>query len=288
LSNARIFADTSCSPYNVRAQSVGRRKDEWVYFGCRLVRMTDPEYTRPSLEILVYWDNVGQAVDVGGVQVPAVSTSLWPLRVKPKPGTVAMKAGEHKLTIHYSLPPELHRVSLGLGIGPYAYTFSAGPESVDSYAALATIYGSFFVTETMRVVAFDATAISGKYYTDFGVYLSTESVKTIDSRLSVNLLLGGHAIAFKSLDQVQTKFGAPQGLEMIFRDAPFRRYNLSAGAFVYPEISGKAYYNAWLRWGTGAFFGEINYILWKETISDFGVYSRSLGITVGAPLLSIF
>ena len=288
LSNARIFADSSCSPYNVRAQSVARRKDEWIYIGCRVVRMADPENTRPSLELLVYWDNVGQSVDIGGVQVSSASNSVWALRVRSKPGTIGMKAGEHKLTIHYNLPPELHRVSLGLGVGPYSYSFQTSVDSVQSFVPLVTVYGSFFVTESMRLVAFDATAINSKYFTDLGLYLNTESIKTVDGRLSVNLMLGAHAINFQAFSQNQLKFGAPQGLELVFRDAPFRRVNFSTGAFVYPEINGKSYYNVWFRWGSTAFFAELNFIAWKEMVESQTVYSRSLGVTVGAPLLSLF
>jgi hypothetical protein len=140
----------------------------------------------------------------------------------------------------------------------------------------------------MRIVMFNATAIHSQYYSDIGIYLLTEQTRSIDKRMSFNLLLGLHGIVFKDGDNTVFKLGGPQGAEFIFRDFLKRNHNLGLGAFIFPETSGKSYYNVWLRWGTPSFFGELNYIAWKETVDDHTVYSRSFGLCVGMPLARFF
>jgi hypothetical protein len=78
--------------------------------------------------------------------------------------------------------------------------------------------------------------------------------------------------------------GVPQGVEIIYRDFGKIRQNLSVGGFVFPSIDDKAYYNVWARWGNSKLFGEINYILWSESLSGQKYRSSSLGITLGTGL----
>jgi hypothetical protein len=84
------------------------------------------------------------------------------------------------------------------------------------------------------------------------------------------------------------RLSVPQGFEFIVRDLFARNRNLTAGAFVYPKISGRAYYNFWLRWGSPQVFGELNYIEWQEPHGDERTHSRALGVSFGAPILRFF
>ena len=59
------------------------------------------------------------------------------------------------------------------------------------------------------------------------------------------------------------------------------------GSFLYPNSNGTSYYNVWTRWGAGAFI-EFNYISWSEVIDGENALSRSYGVSVGMPFLSLF
>jgi hypothetical protein len=144
------------------------------------------------------------------------------------------------------------------------------------------------MTETVRAVAFNATAIHSSFFTDQGFYLLIEQFRVLDQRFSLNLLLGAHAIAFAREKNVYARFGAPQGVEMVYRDFISRYYNLSMGGFVYPPIQGKSYYNLWLRWGTRGLFGEINYLAWREPFGSESLTTSSVGISLGFPLAQFF
>ncbi len=279
-----IFTDPSCSPFNVRAVSTGDYSNQWIYVGCRLVYVEGSEYRTASLEMFVYWDNVGQEIEIDGVKTSAPSASAWKLRLRSAPGKVRLKAGEREVVLNYFAAEKLHLGSLGIGIGPYAYTFVSFDANIDTIAPVVTLYGSYFITESMRAVMFDATAINKKYFTDFGFYINYESFKAIDRRFFLNFMLGAHVIGFNAEGSSHYNFGAPQGVELIFKDAFHKGYNLASGAFIYPPIHGKLYYNAWVRWGGASFFAEINYIAWQEILDQDRAYNRSMGVTFGIPL----
>jgi hypothetical protein len=281
----RAFVDPSCSRFGVSAafpREAG--PGHWAYLGCRLVSVEGEDRRLPSLELFALWDGVGQSARVGGAETAAASVSVWPLRLRTQPGHAQLEAAGHELRIGYRLPQTYHYAFLGAGIGPYTYQFNGFGETENRTIPLLTLYGSYFITETTRLVAFDATAFTEQFYTDFGVYVSTESLKILDRRVTMNLMLGMHVIGFRSRGQYYMKPGAPQGIELIATDVFKRAHNLTLGGFVYPEINGKEYYNVWVRWGSGALFGELNYISWKEIVNDRGFFSRAFGITVGMPL----
>ena len=92
---------------------------------------------------------------------------------------------------------------------------------------------------------------------------------------------------FRSNDQHYLRPGGPQGIEIVYRDAFKRAHNFSVGAFAYPPINDRSYYNVWLRWGTGKFFGELNFISWREKAGTYDsqtVFNRSMGVSFGFPL----
>lgn len=286
----RIFTDTSCSPYftEVLRQETTPPTD-WLYLGCRFSYSSGDQHATGSLEVWAFWDGVSQVIKIDGVATDAGAVSLWALRLRAQPGQVDLESPyHHRVRLRYRIPETLHRASLGLGIGPYSYFFQA-PDTVSrTVAPVLTVYGSYFLMESTRFVMFDATAFNHNFFSDVGVYISNESLKVFDRRLTFSVMLGGHAIAFPSGGATHFVIGAPQGAELMFRDFLEAGKNLSFGSFVYPPIDDKAYYNVWLRWGSPAFFGEFNYIGWGEKIAEQKITSRSLGVSVGFPIARLW
>lgn len=284
----RAFFDASCSRYGVRVEPTGDARPEqadWLYVGCRLVSAQSGGSRTSSLEAYLFWDGIGQSIDVAGVPTPATIPSVWALRLAPEPGLVRLKGGNRELTLRYSIPEHLHRAGLAAGIGPYSYIFESSSLSENTAAPILTLYGSYALQDSMRIVAFEALTFNTSLYTDLGLYLSTEYARILDRRVTLNLMLGAHAIGFRSGGEYYFEPGVPQGTEAVLTDAFTRGAELRAGAFVYPNINGNEYYNAWLRWGMSAFFVELNYISWQESLRTGTFYSRSLGVTLGVPLL---
>jgi hypothetical protein len=269
LREDRVFYDASCSRFGVHAEGTAQTSHArgWAYIGCRVAEVQGAEHRTSSLEAWVYWDGVGQELLVGGVPTAASSVSVWPLRLRSEPGHVqlAVPGGGDEMKIRYSTPDNFHRGFLGVGL-----------------------YGSYFITETLRVVSFDATTLDSHLTTDVGIYLNTEYVHFYDRRIVINLLLGAHAIGFSSQGQYYFQFGAPQGVEVLFIDFIKKAHTLNAGFFVYPLINGRSYYNLWLRWGSGRLFGEFNYISWDEIANGQSIHSDSAGVSVGMPMARFF
>ena len=286
-STSRIMADTSCSPYGVHVEELSKVETSdqaWGYIGCRMIHVKGSQYQTSSLEILMVLDNVGQSIRIGGVETPSISPSLWTFRLKPSPAPVVFKAGAQVFSLRYFIPEKDHFAFIGAGLGPYAYTVETSDASVHTYAPILTLYASYFLSETFRLVAFDATSLHGQFLTDFGMYTSSEYFRILDRRVSINLMLGGHAAVFKAGGTTNFKMSLPQGFEILFRDFGAPGYNLGMGSFLYPTISDTSYYNVWLRWGTRGYFAEFNYIELGEPLGTKNYYSRSLGVTFGLPL----
>ncbi len=282
-SDNHVYVDSSCSPFSVSVESLTPSLDDWIYLGCRQVRAMNQNSQTASLEIFSFWDNVGQTIQVGGVETQAASPSMWPLRLQSQPGQVLLQGKDHKILLHYKIAQTLHAFSLSMGVGGYSHGFTGGGEDFSNFAVFGTLYGSYFIAEDVNVVGFGLTALDSHNYTDVGLYLKLENNRFLDRRASLNLLIGGHAMGFKAQGQYYLVFSAPQGFELIYRDAFQRGRNLAAGAFIYPSISGSAYYNIWLRWGK-QLFGEVNYIAWQAQPNTVSYSSNSLGITFGFPL----
>jgi len=282
---SRVFFDASCSRFGLNAASHIQSPNDWMFVGCRAVTIEGGGHRTSSLELYVYWDGVGQTMEVGGIETWSTLTSTWLLRLSSEPGNVTLRAGKSQVTLRYHIAEYLHYGSLGLGIGPYHYTFRSPFEDVSSYSGVVTLYGSYFITETFRVVVFDATEISSQYFTDLGVYVNTEYFRFLDRRVVASLLLGGHVNGFRTGGKYHLKVGIPQGVEASFIDAFAKGHNLSVGAFIYPPIDGTSYYNTWLRWGTPRIFGEVNYISWREKLGRSGdVYTQTFGLSLGLSL----
>ncbi|MBI3542303.1 MAG: hypothetical protein HY075_03375 [Deltaproteobacteria bacterium] len=286
----RVFFDLSCTRYGVAAENIPWvQPDQWAYVGCRLLHVKGASGKTTGLELLVFWDNAGQTLSVNGGEVTSAAGSLWELRLTPAANRVALKAGPQSLALRYAIPAVDRPGTLAIGFGPYSYTFEAEHINTHTYAAIITAYLSYRLSDTVRLVGFDASAAHYNYYNDTGIYLSTLSTKAFDNRLLVNIMLGAHALIFRSDGIHYFRAGGPQGFELTYLNAFKRNFNFSSGAFIYPPIAGKSYYNAWARWGSPKFFAELNFIAWREkggTYDDRVVYNRSLGVSVGFPFYS--
>lgn len=282
----RIVIDPSCSKFKVSFQSKNPSTDEWLYIGCRSVVEKGESHRSSILELYLFWDNVGSEIDFGSMKLPSSGNSLWKIRAPANESQTSLKTGAHELKIEYHTPDYFHLGFLGLGLGPYANTFVNGAQTNTSgIAPVLTVYGSYIFSEGVRAVAFDATTINANAYSDLGFYFNFENSRFLDRRVIVNLLIGGHAIAFQNQASTYLKFGAPQGIELTYIDFLKPGYNATAGAFIYPSISGTEYYNAWLRWGSSIFV-EFNYIEWKFPVQDNTISSRSAGFSIGFPITS--
>jgi len=238
----------------------------------------------------VAWAGTRGSVLIGGIPQPGkVESSLVAtvLLSADHPRARLQDSSGAGFEISAGLPRRLTTAFVGVGLGPYSYMIQVpGEKTVQTVAPITTLYGSYFLSEGSRMVFFDAFPVQGQWYNDFGLYFNNESSRALDERLSFNLLLGFHLISFKSPWGIQHRLGAPQGFEMIYRDAFGRRNNLSVGGFFYPPIAGKAYYNTWLRVGSSRIFGELNYLSWRELAGNGDqAISRSVGICIGAPLV---
>ncbi len=294
-SEPRVLIDASCSPYKVAIDEATLRKrtgpwkSGWIYIGCRFVYVEGDRNTTSSLEFFVFWNDVGQAIEIDGVSKTTESVAVWPLRLRARPGRVQLRApGGDSVELTYRIPERVRYAFLGAGIGPYVYALETPGDDVRATTAVVTLYGSVFLNELIRLVVFNATPVHKTTFSDTGLYLYSEYFRTFDLRLSLNFLLGGNFRIVRANGNTELILGAPQGAEILYRDMFRRWHNATLGAFIYPLISGKSYYNVWLRWGSGALFAELNYIAWHETLGTGRFYSRSAGITVGLPLARFF
>jgi len=284
----RVMIDTSCSPFQLNEVSLGEEQSDWIFMGCRLSRVQNSEGRTSSLEIFIFWDNVGQTIQINGIDTPSSSVSIWPLRLASQPGSVRLKAGSHQVDLRYSIPERLHNGTLGFGAGPYDYQFQGNGENSQSPQLLVNLHGSYFLTEALQVVASGAMTLDSHNFTDLGLYLRLETARIVDKRVGIHLLLGAHAIGFRSAGQfylVTSQF--PQGIEATFYDAFRKNANLDLGFFIFPPISGNAYYNVWLRWGAEIFV-QVNYYLWQTTENSAPFTAGSLGVSLGVPLLQFW
>ncbi len=278
-----VSVDPSCSPYHLTLDLRNQQSEYWAYLGCRLVRVLKDGNSIPSLEVLIYWDNVGEKIRMDGIETDSTLPSLWPLRLGSEPGRIRLGARNEEWSLSYQIPKRIYSTQVSLGVGPYAYSFRGDGKDSNSIVPLTTLYGSYFLTETFRIVGFGVYTFEEHKYSDLGLYLYIENARLLDRRLGLNLLIGGHGIGFQALNQYYFTFTLPQGFELVYTDAFSRGKNLRLGAFIYPPISNNSYYNVWLRWGASTFV-EINYIAWQVQTNASIFNSSTLGASVGFPL----
>lgn len=287
----RIHIDTSCSSYRFNLQKAALSPHSWAFVGCRLVYTENADRLIPSLEVFLFWDGVGQKILIDGTPTESTVPGVWHMRLRSSPGTVRFAHGvdamKQEIEFTYRLRSELHLGSFGVGFGPYAYQYTSagGTDNIDDIAGVFTFYGSVFFNHYMRTVLFSVIPVHRKLFADTGIYLLIEQARILDTRLSVNFLLGGHGLLFPYSGANYFRFSFPQGIETVLRDFPYRRHNLMFGAFAYPFAGERSYYNIWLRWSMGGYFGELNYIKWQEIVRSGTMVGAELwGVSFGMPL----
>jgi len=281
----RVIFDSSCSPFGLGVRGGALPDDSFLEVSCRLVQTAHEDRSTPTLELYLLWDNAGPGVVVDGAQVAPTLESMWTYRVNTAPGEIKLAARGAELTLEYHVPERLHDGFVGLGLGPYYYTLKDNAVDVEGQISLLTVYAGYTLNPAARIVYFNATTLDRQGYSDNGLYFWFEQARMFDQRFSLNLLLGANVLIYRRDDAAVVRVGVPQGFELVFRDFLGVNYNLTAGAFIYPKILGRSYYNAWLRWGTPALFGEINFIDWREPHADAPSQSRSIGLTFGTTVL---
>ncbi len=283
-----ISVDPSCSKFDVQlAFDHPPSANQWIYVGCQRVVTQSTHGRANSLDLMIFWEGAS-AIQISDVPATPLAASTWSIRLGARPGKIILTTPQQQsLSLSYQLPHRFHLGALSLGLGPYSFHFDSGSQHASSLTPILTLYGSYVLSDSARVVMFDAAGLNSWLYNDFGLYISTENVRALDRRLGVRFMLGGHAIGFKSNGQYHFIPGIPQGFELTLTDALQRGATLAAGGFLYPSINGKAYNNLWLRWGR-SIFGEINYISFVENPNDQRTFSKSVGLTVGFPVLSFF
>jgi hypothetical protein len=291
----RFSVDPSCSSSflgvrrrNPPADGASARSAS-ATFDCRWIREGTTGRALPVLDLAVHWDGEDDSLRANGSDVPAVDPSIFRLRLSPRSESVVIetRSGD-AYEIHYRLPPEANLGFVGLGLGPYHYRLLGAGADVATFAPLFTIYGSYQLAETARLTAFNATTLHRHFFSDTGVYIKTDSFRFFDQRIGVYLMLGANFYGFKFDSGTRFKTGLPQGFEATIRDFLRPNRNLTAGAFVYPPIEGKSYYNLWLRYGSAKFFGEVNYLRLRDRFDDQWIQSRNVGLSVGFPIARLF
>jgi hypothetical protein len=280
-----VMFDSSCSPHGTRTLQGAIPDASWLYVGCRQVRTVHADHVAATLELYALWNGVGPTIEVDGTATGPTREALYTLRVAPEPSFVTLHAGHHALVLGYRAPPHLPAGFLGFGLGPYYYRYQDGPTDIEAWLPVVTLYSGYAFSPSVRVVYFNATVPDEHGSIDQGLYLWLEQARFVDERMSFNLLLGGNVLVYSRDDAVTARVSIPQGFELVFRDLFARNRNLTLGAFLYPELESRSYYNVWLRWGSPQMFGELNYIEWQEPNGNASTKSRAAGISFGAPLL---
>ena len=279
-----VSTAVDCSPYGVKVARGGIPADSWLHVSCRMVSSARARERAATLELYLTWDQAGPQVTANGALVRPRAAAFYTLRVSKGPGTVRLEARGSELELAYFLPPELHAAFVGAGVGPYYYHFRRPESDLKTAVPMITVYGGYSFTPKARVVYFNATAVHSRGFSDQGLYLWLEQTRFLDERVSVNLLLGANLLIYHRVHKWVPRINGPQGVELIYRDFLGRAKNLTVGGFLYPEIAGSAYYNGWLRWGSMRFFGEVNFLYWREPYHSGPTESTSVGLTFGMPL----
>ena len=286
----------------------GSRKKVWMRIDHRFERVIDPtcHFARPRLENLppAGFLSIGCRTILTqeeGLVVPLVEVESASSLEKPghlfESHTLSTDSGSFHLgegvagapdpVFIAQVPARVRSFSLGVGIGPYHYRADDGAESVRQWVPLPTLYVSYRLRDTMRLVSFGAVAPTSSWNVDYGLYLWIEQFRGIDERVSLNLLIGARTLLFRAQAATYARFSVPQGLEVVWREFLVPRHALTVGAFLYPKTDSRAYTNLWLRFGRAGMFGELNYIHWYEAIEHGPAFrTTALGVSVGFPLVT--
>ncbi len=285
---SKVGIDSTCSPWGLELLPEGP-SGAILIADCQIIRGNTDRGQSAILDIALFIDGAGNEIEIDGSKLRAEAPSLFRLRLGPHSESLNIRTASGNLVrLQYRVPNKLNRGFIGVGLGPYRYNLSAPGVDVSTTTPILTLYASYLLTDTVRFTAFNATALHRNYFTDTGFYLKSESLRILDQRATIYVMLGANLVGFKYGSSMKTKWGVPQGFEIAYRDFLSRNRTLILGAFIYPPIDGKSYYNTWIRYGSPGIFFEVNYLGIREMIENQPVSARSVGVSVGVPIARFF
>ena len=279
-----LVVDSSCSSMPIRFHEV-KLDRSWVHVVCRSIHPKHGSFgSSQRYEVELRWETEGRdpSMSLNGDEIASDDGITHHLSFTQTSGRYRVSKGKDSFEVTLPVAERFHPFWLSMGIGPYSHGTTEFP---DAQRAFPTFYAGYFLSETMKLVSFTAIPIKPKPEIDTGIYLVLEQFRGLDERIHLNLLLGAHAISFESRGVRDTRWSAPQGVELGFRDFILKGENLTLGSFFYPLIADRSYINTWLRFGSGKLFYEFNFIQWQEPISGGSFGAKSAGLSIGFPLL---
>lgn len=282
----RVFIDPNCAAHLVDAKTPPKVKRNWAYVSCRYLRYDRDEGSNTAVELSVVWPSSGQTLQVDGIPLMSTGLSYWQFEVPAQNRKVTLRAADVSIDLSYQIPDRWRHGNVFLGIGPYAYKYDGMDDPFEAFYPVPTLYLSYRISESIRLVSFDFMTLGKKFLSDFGVYLQLNYFRLLDDRVVLNLMFGGHAMGYGFRDSLYIDPDFSQGVELVLSHFLVRRMNASLGAFIYPMIRDRYYYNLWLRYGCTSWFFELNYIAWQRIAQNTPQVFDSYGVSFGFPLFS--
>lgn len=290
----RVVFDSNCSGLPIKLVRANT-PNSWVNFSCRAIHHFGSSLHGGAgfgnkLDLDIYWltENGSSQIWANGRPVELsdhVSTSIA-VDYMTQRWVFTRQSGQQtdEVELEIQMPSRFRPLGVSLGIGPYSHQ--------NVIRAFPTIYASWFFNEQLKLGMFGAFPVRSSPEIDVGLYLIVEQARLLDERLLLNLLFGFHGLSFVPAavyrDERQYAFSAPQGIELIFRDAFLKGQNIMLGSFFYPLIKDRSYINSWFRYGGSTFF-ELNFIQWQEPLPNGETFgAKSFGLSVGFPLFRAF
>jgi hypothetical protein len=272
-----LIIDASCSstPLKIQSPSLSR---SWGHVICRPTHPNQESGFGLRMDVDLLWESESpsESVRIGNATSESPDGITHSLSFSGNTPKYELSKGGESMTLVAPLPDRFRPLSVSLGLGPYSHMEVLRP--------FATVYAAYLFNDALKMALFSAFPIRKSPEVDTGVYVIVEQFRGIDERVTLNLLLGAHALSFRSEGEYLHRMSAPQGVEMSFRDCLLRTQNLTLGGFFYPKIEGRSYVNAWLRYGNSKFFTEFNFITWQEPVSTGTFSVKSAGLSIGFPL----
>jgi hypothetical protein len=276
-----IIIDASCSstPLRIDAPSLGR---SWGHVVCRPTHLNQVSGYGLRMDVDLLWESENQSepVRIGHAASRSSDGITHAISFSSNTPSYSLSKGAESMTLNAPLPERFRPLTVSLGLGPYSHMEVLRP--------FATVYAAYLFNDALKMALFSAFPIRKSPEVDTGLYVIVEQFRGIDERVTLNLLLGAHALSFRSQGEYLHRWSAPQGVEMSFRDCLVRTQNLTLGGFFYPKIEGRSYVNTWIRYGNAKFFTEFNFITWQEPITTGTFSVKSAGLSIGFPLFRAF
>jgi hypothetical protein len=277
-----MILDSTCSSSSIRIESP-KLEHSWGHVYCHSTHLNQDQGYGLRMDVDVHWEtDTGESyAQIGNLKDESADGVTHGVSFYQGSPSYEFRKGRDSFVLTAPMPARFHPFSVSLGLGPYSHREVLRP--------FATLYAAYLFNDGLKMASFTALPLKASPEIDTGVYVIVEQFRGIDERVTMNLLLGAHALNFQASGQNTWKMSAPQGVEMGFRDCLVRGQNFTLGGFFYPKIDNRYYVNAWIRYGNSKFFTEFNFINWQEPLgADSAFAAKSAGISIGFPLFRAF